>query len=118
MGRGDRGIALLEALVALVVLGSAGLSVAGLVSAGLRSEQEARARERMLATEERVLTALTLLQRGDLDRRLGRHRLGEFVVEVQRPERTLYRIALADTIAPDVEALVTVVYRPGPPHAP
>ncbi len=114
----NAGVALLEVLVALALLAGSGVALAGLVSAGLRSEGDARARERTLATEERVLAALTLLSREDLDRRLGRHRLGEFVVDVERPEGTLYRIALADTLAPDVEALVTVVYRPEPSHAP
>ena|SRR5438445_4948655 len=111
MRGGNRGVALLEVLVALVVLASAGLSVAGLVSAGLRSEHDARTREHTLAIEERVLTALVLLQRGDLDRRLGRHPLGELVVDVERPEPTLYRIAVAQSTSPEVEDLVTVVYR-------
>jgi len=51
MRGGNRGVALLEVLVALVVLASAGLSVAGLVSAGLRSEHDARTREHTLAIE-------------------------------------------------------------------
>jgi hypothetical protein len=105
-------VVLLEVLVALMVLAASGFTLAELVGSGLRSEADARAREGALATEERVFTALCLLGRGDLDRRLGRHRLGEFVTDVGRPERSLYRIALADTIAPEVDALVTVVYRP------
>jgi type II secretory pathway component PulJ len=107
----SRGVALLEVLVALALLSATGLALAELVGAGLRSEQDSRSRERTLATEERVFAALSLLARGDLDRRLGRHRLGEFIVNVERPEPTLYRVALADALAPDVEALVTVVYR-------
>ena len=63
------------------------------------------------AVEDRVLTALTLLTRAELDRRLGRHPLGELMVDIQRPERTLYRIALAQQESPQVEDLVTVVYR-------
>jgi hypothetical protein len=55
---------------------------------------------------------MTLLTRADLDRRLGTHRIGEFAVEVQRPERTLYRIAIAGAEAGANELLVTVVYRP------
>jgi type II secretory pathway component PulJ len=114
----SRGVALLEVLVALALLSATGLALAELVGAGLHSEQDSRSRERTLATEERALAALSLLGRSDLDRRLGRHRLGEFVVNVDRPEATLYRIALADTIASDVEALVTVVYRREPRNAP
>jgi len=102
---------LLEVLVALVILGTAGLSLVGLLGAGLRGEQDARERERTLANEDRVLAVMTLLKRVDLDRRIGRHEVGEFVADVQRPERTLYRIAIAQTSSPQVEDLVTVVYR-------
>jgi prepilin-type N-terminal cleavage/methylation domain-containing protein len=109
--RTDRGMALLEVLVALAILSASGFALVGLVSAGLRGERDARERERTLAAEDRVLTALTLLTREDLDRRLGRHPSGEFVADVERPERTLYRIALAQQESPQVEDLVTVVYR-------
>ncbi len=111
MRRADRGVALLEVLVALAILSASGLALVGLVSAGLKAERDARERERTLATEDRLLTALTLLKREELDRRLGRHPLSEFVVDVERPERTLYRIALAQARSPEVEDLVTVVYR-------
>src|SRR5947207_11552956 len=109
MHRSERGIALLEALVALAILSGAGLALLDLVTAGLRAERDARERERVLAVEERVLTALTLLRRAELDRRLGRHAIGELIADIQRPERTLYRIALAEREAPLVENLVTVL---------
>ena len=115
MLRANRGVALLEVLVAMAILSASGLALVGLVSAGLGAERDARERERTLATEDRVLTALTLLKRDELDRRLGRHPLGEFVVDIERPERTLYRIALSPTSPPGVEDLVTVVYRREPP---
>jgi len=111
MARAEHGVVLIEVLVALAILAASGLALVGLVSAGLSGEWAARDRERTLAAEERLLTGLTLLNRQDLDRRLGRHRLGEFIVDVERPERTLYRIALAEERAPEVEDLVTVVYR-------
>src|SRR2546425_12251211 len=118
MRHGEKGVALLEVLIALVILMTAGVALVGLVGAGLRGEAEARGRERELAEEERVLTAMTLLRREDLDRRLGRHGVGELVVDVQRPERTLYRIAVAQDRSPQVEELVTVVYRREPSGAP
>ncbi len=111
MPRRNRGWALLEVLVAMAILSASGLALVGLVSAGLGAERDARARERTLATEDRVLAALSLLKREELNRRLGRHGLGEFVVDIERPEPTLYRIALAQVRSPDVEDLVTVVYR-------
>jgi hypothetical protein len=109
--RNNRGVVLLEVLVALVVLATAGIALVELVSAGLRGEREARERERTLAAEERVLAALTLLNRSELDQRIGRRQIGEFIADVQRPEPMLYRIALLQKESPHVEDLVTVVYR-------
>jgi len=115
--RPERGVALLEALVALMILSASGLALTGLVSAGLGEERDARAREHTLAAEDRLLTALTLLKRPELDQRVGRHLLGEFLVDIERPERTLYRVALRQAASPHVEDLVTVVYRPEAAHA-
>jgi len=70
MLRSSRGIALFEVLVALAILSGAGLALLDLVTGGFRAERDARERERVLAVEERVLTAVTLLKRGELDRRL------------------------------------------------
>lgn len=109
----ERGAVLLEVLVALTIVTVAGLSVVGLLGAGLRAEQEARDREGVLATEERVLAAMTLLRRSELDQRIGRRAIGEFMVDVGRPERTLYRIAIGQGRSAHVEDLVTVVYRRG-----
>jgi len=111
MLRGDRGIALLETLVALAIVSGAGLALLDLVTGGLRAEQDARERERVVDVEERVLTALALLRRDELDRRLGRYPIGQLVADIERPERTLYRIALSQEQSPHVEDLVTVVYR-------
>lgn len=118
MRAGERGVALLEVLVAVLILSVAGLGFVDLVGAGTRAVGTARARERELADEERLLAAYTLLSRGDLDRRLGRRDVGPYVVNVERPERVLYRIALARNEFLAVEDLVTVVYRAEPLRAP
>jgi len=109
--RNERGVVLLEVLVAVVILATAGIGLVEVVGAGLGAERDARLRESTLATEERLLSALTLLNRKELDQRIGRRRIAEFIVDVQRPERTLYRIALLQEQSPQVEDLVTVVYR-------
>ena len=109
--RTERGVALLETLVAIVILATAGIAFLELVGGGLRGERDARAREATLVTEERLLSALTLLRRQELDQRIGRSAIGEFMVDVQRPEKALYRIAVAQIESPQVEDLVTVVYR-------
>jgi type II secretory pathway pseudopilin PulG len=112
--RRERGVALIEVLVALVILATAGIALVELVGAGLRAERDAREREGTLAAQQRVLAAFTLLKREELDQRIGRRALGEFVVDIQRPERTLYRIAVLQARSPQVEDLVTVVYRRAP----
>jgi len=109
--RNRRGVVLLEVLVALVVLATAGIALVEVVGAGLRGEREAQEREQTLAAEERILAAMTLLNRIELDQRIGRRQVGAFIVDVQRPERTLYRIALLQQQSAHVEDLVTVVYR-------
>lgn len=109
--RNSRGVVLLEVLVAVVVLAMAGIGLVELVGSGLQAARRARQRETTLATEERLLAALTLLNRKELDQRIGRWQIGEFIADVQRPERTLYRVALLQEQSPQVEDLVTVVYR-------
>lgn len=113
MPRGERGVMLLEALVALLILSVAGVALVGMTGAALRAELEAEKEERTIAQADRVLAAASLLRREELDQRLGSHPVGEFLVLIQRPppERTLYRIAVAEAGAPDLELLVTVVYR-------
>lgn len=112
MRTASRGVALLEVLAALAILGTAGLALIEVVSGGTRAVAEARLRETEQGDEDRLLAAYSLLVRQDLDHRLGRHDVGNYFVEVQRPERALYRISLGRITAPQVEDLVTVVYRP------
>ncbi len=107
----ERGAVLLEVLVAMVILATAGIGLVEVVGAGLRAERDAREREQTLAAEERVLAAMTLLNRTELDQRIGRRQIGEFVIDVKRPERALYRIAILREQSSHVEDLVTVVYR-------
>ena len=115
--RSEGGVALLEVLAAVLILSVVGLSLVALVSAATQATATARAREAELADEERLLSGLTLLARADLDRRLGSRGTGPYVVTVQRPERTLYRIAIERGEAREVEDLVTVVYRAEPTNA-
>lgn len=112
MRPGERGAVLLEVLVALTLLVVSGASVVSLLSASLRSEAALAEREETLRAADRTLAALTLLNRTDLDRRLGHHPAGRFVAEIRRPEPALYRIALREADSAAAELLVTVVHRP------
>ena len=112
MSPGERGLGLLEVVAALAILSVAGLSLLATTSATVREVAQAAERARLLAAEERLLAVHALLERGDLDRRLGIREYGAFVVRVQRPTPDLYRIAVAAAAVPDLEDLVTVVFRP------
>jgi type II secretory pathway pseudopilin PulG len=115
MRNGKAGSTLLESIVALAILAGAGTSLVGALAASIRSEHELQRREITVRAAHRVLTAMSLLTREELEQRIGRHRVGEFLAQVERPEPTLYRISIAEPQAPEVENLVTVVYRPAAP---
>jgi type II secretory pathway pseudopilin PulG len=106
---------LLEVLVALAILSTSAIGLVSALGAALRAGQRAEAAERVTADADRLLSAHSLLSRADLDRRLGERTVGEFQITVQRPEPTLYRIAVAERSAPGVALVVTVVYRPEVP---
>ncbi len=105
---------LLEVLVALTIVSVAGIALVATLAAAVRAQRSAASAERTTSDANRLLAALSLLARTDLDRRLGTRHVGPFDVGVQRPEPTLYRIAVAERTAPDVELLVTVVHRAQP----
>jgi type II secretory pathway component PulJ len=107
-------VALLEVLAALTIFATAAVSVVGLLAQSAEHERRAEAAERRVADEERLLTAMTLLTRDDLDRRLGRRTAGPYVVETQRPDRVIYRITVGLADAPDAPDLATLLYRPEP----
>jgi type II secretory pathway pseudopilin PulG len=106
------GFALLEALVALTIVTTVGVSVVVLGQQGVRAERVAASEEHLYADADRLLTAISLLRRSELDQRIGGHEVGAYLVTIQQPEPALYRLSLARTTAPDRELLVTVVYRP------
>jgi type II secretory pathway pseudopilin PulG len=107
-----RGFALLEALVALTLITTVGVSVVVLGQTAVRAEQKAAEEELQFAAADRLLSAVSLLRRGELDQRLGTNQVGEFAVTVERPEPRLYRVSLARESAPERTLLVTVVFRP------
>ncbi len=109
--RNPRGTILLEALVGLLLLSAAAVTIVGAITGGLANEGRLHDRERQTERADRLLAGLTLLSRRDLDRRIGASPAGEFVVVVTRPEPTLYRMTISPDAAPDVELLTTVVYR-------
>ena len=104
------GIALLEVLIALTVIAVAGLTAVRNVRVAFDASRRHMNEERRVADADRVLTALTLLNASELTRVVGRRVVGAFAVDVQSPEKWLYRIAVLDP-ASDAQLLVTVVFK-------
>ena len=111
----ERGGALLEVLVALLILATAGASLVTLVADGIHSVEVARAREAETDAAADVMARLALRDARGLDIRLGRRVEGSFLTDVQRPRPGLYRLAVSDSSIPEFELLVTVVHRQGAP---
>ena len=107
----QRGSALLEVLCALMILSVVGIAAVQGVRTAIATIIAAANAEREAEAAGRVLGALTLFTRNDLDQRLGRRTVGEFLVSIQRAEENLYRIGVAPARTPSRELLMTVVYR-------
>jgi type II secretory pathway pseudopilin PulG len=106
-----RGAVLLEALVALAVLASVGVAAAWSASESLRAVARAHAREADVRLATRLLTAVTLWSREDLDRHLGTRQQGPLSMRVDRPTAALYEISLMDSTKRTV-LLRTTLFRP------
>ncbi len=104
-----RGAALLEALVALAVLGSVASAAAWSVTESLRAVQRTHAREADQRAAARLLTAVSLWPRADLDRHLGNKRQGAWRLYIERPARTIYTVTLSDSAGTPL--LQTALYR-------
>lgn len=101
----------MEALAALVILGVVGGPLLAAVLGALRSRETAAAADRRIQLADQTLQAVALLTRRDLERRLGRHQLGSFVVEVQRPERAIFSITLYEDSLAQAPLLATFIHR-------
>lgn len=107
----DRGVALLEVLMALAILSVAGGALASATAAGLRATALAAEREHASVQRETVLTGLTLLTKEELDARTGERPLGVFQVRIERPRPGLYRLEVTGPAPADAGSLATLVYR-------
>jgi type II secretory pathway pseudopilin PulG len=95
--KGDAGAVLLEVIVALALLASAGLAAVGMAAEASGAVARARAAEVETRQAARLMDAVSLWPREDLDRRLGDRRQGPFVLRIGRPDPELYTAVLADS---------------------
>lgn len=93
--RNQRGALLLEAMLALTILATVAVAMLGAIAAATAVDGRFQAAEREMARADRLLAGYTLLGRTDLERRIGTAPAGEFIVVVTRPERELFRVAIA-----------------------
>jgi prepilin-type N-terminal cleavage/methylation domain-containing protein len=108
----ERGVALLEVVIALAILGIAGLSAVGALLQASDQIEHIAAVERRIEDQSRLLSAIGLLTRDDLLRQLGRRTAGQYTVRTQRLSDALFQVTVAD--GPDMTpTLATVFYRPG-----
>ena len=114
-GRRD-GAALLEVMVALTILATAGLAAISLTREAIHAVEHAREVDRELAKAGAFLEAVALWPREDLDRRLGERVQGTWRLRIDRPHPTIYEAVLSDS-ARSREILRTALYRPQPADA-
>jgi hypothetical protein len=111
--RHRRGAVLLEALVALVIMASAGATVAALAVECGQAVQRARSTEAELRRAEAFFAIVALWPREDLDRHFGEHQQGPWRLRVERSNLTIYGITLTDSLGAR-PLLRTVLYRAEP----
>jgi type II secretory pathway pseudopilin PulG len=108
--RPRRGAALLEAIVALAVFGTAGSAALVLVRDATRAVEHAREAEARVRDADAFMHAVSLWTRDDLDRRLGERAQGAWRLVIQRPNPSVYEIVLRDTLS-DAVLLSTALHR-------
>lgn len=102
---------LLEVLIALLILGVTGASAVGLLIQSASHVVATEEAERRAEDESRLMAALSLLSRSDLEQRLGIRAAGPYDVSVVRLSAELYSISVGERGA-ESPRLVTMLYRP------
>lgn len=105
------GATLVEAVVAIALIGMVGLGGVGLVRSASAAMALTAAAERELRDADEFLGIVTLWSASELDQRLGEREQGEWLLEIQRVERTLYLLTLRDGAGQRL-ILQTSIFRP------
>jgi type II secretory pathway pseudopilin PulG len=112
MARADAGAALLEVIVAMTILATAGTAALATANQVAHTIELARAAEAEMRAASAFLEAVSLWTREDLDRRLGEREQGRWRLRIDRPVPVLYVVVLRDTLGH--ELLRTALHRPEP----
>lgn len=109
--RRRHGAVLLEVMVALTILATAGLAALGLTREATHAVEHARVAGREIAAASAFLEVVVLWPREELDQRLGDRVQGPWRLSIQRSYPMLYEVVLRDsTLAREI--LRTSLYRP------
>ena len=106
-----RGAILLEAIVALAILVTAGAAVAAMVAQSFHTVETARRADAEMRAASAYMDIVALWPRADLDRHLGNREQGPWQMRIERPRATVYVVTLVDSGGAR-ELLQTVLYRP------
>jgi type II secretory pathway pseudopilin PulG len=109
------GAVLLEVLVALTILSTAGAALIAMTVDAMRAVERARAADAELQRANAFFNAVALWPREDLDRHLGDRHQGKWIMRVDRPGSDLYVVELRDSTRRRV-LLRTSLYRPEAAH--
>jgi len=104
------GAVLLEVVVALTILATAGVTMIALASQSMDALRRAHAAEDETASANAFMQAVSLWLRADLDRHLGDRPQGHWRLLVERPLSTLYTVTLTDSTGSRT-LLTTALYR-------
>ena len=106
-----RGVMLLEALVALSLVGTAALATVALTAADSAHVARVLSRSAETHAASAFFEAVALWTRQEYDRRLGTRPQGPYLLRILRPMPTVYTLELLDGTS-DRILLSTAVYRP------
>lgn len=109
--RARRGAALIETLIALVVLAFAGAGMISLLAQTLARVHDLHARERDTAAAARALEATASLSRAELRARTGVTREPAIWLEIEQTTPSLFDVVARDTLG-RAELLHTTIFRP------
>ncbi len=90
-----RGVALLEAMVAMTIMAIAGTWAVAMANQAADAVRRTRDADTETRRASAFLDAVALWPRDDLDRHLGDHHEGPWLLTVDRPALSLYTIVLS-----------------------
>jgi len=113
-GVGRQGTALLEAVIALLLIGITLIGALDIQRETSRAMMSAAVAERDVRAASAFLDAVILWRREDLDRHVGTRREGPWSLTIDRRDSALYRVTVADSAGRRI-LLETMAYRASTP---